>query len=1303
MGLEDKICDVVEYYVEKGIENAKYDKTIQATILSCENPTEGKYLVKYQDTKFYAYSSSNLVLNNGTLVYILIHNNDMNQVKTIVDTVDKLGADFVTNIEYADHFETIGKNLVEENSQEFGLCSYNNAINTLVLYQSGDSKSLIKVDNESALRYAAEAEGLSIQGTFRTALPLEQRRSGNFGLIVYTTFYSSVSKSEEIKKKFILDINHMKGTPYNMEYGTEQSYVFPIDGINLKSIDRIEFFKEGFDFVALGKPLDLFVKNIQMFAMNEMTDSELEGLSVSIDTSKTGNYFSTNRSEDVILNAIVKYKGARVISNGENLTYYWFKQDMSINRYSPYYNALGGFGWKCLNRKLEDDKNSKFLPDKTGEYRIKKSDNQAEKTIYKCVALYSDYNASKTIDIYNYDNMYDADIIIEPNTTYFYRNGSVYPKLTCKFTSKNPIPADKIRYKWAIADENGVYTELLETYQENYIYADLLYNLDRYNKKIDEGYATLAEIEERDHILDQIARQNEVIKTGNVITYPVTRVNGNVIENVNTNLINLFSVYTCSVMIGDGLSSDLCAATAELQLNIQDEIDDTYTIHLINGNKVFKYNANGTSPNGASAEKPMVIEPISFEIRDKNSHNITADILDNCSIVWKIPIKETMLQPVEKGEEKDGYYWYYDLKELQYDIGNKYNFNYNNNDIIIEVNYKGKTYVANTTFLFVKDGENGTNGTDIVCRIEPNTSDNLPTMFYPILNLQYAENNLIGSAWNFTTVDNKKWFKISVYENGNKITNFTAKWSMLRNKYGAELVGVKYVDIYDTGLIDVDENGNCSINNEVAKGIAIADIKNMTNIIECEVTYKGKKFYATLPLATAAMFDSNYEISIKPNTGTQFVIFDSNGTNPMFNTDPFEIKAILNDYEGKRDISTTDALAYSLTYSFSSTGQIYANKAWKDDFAISPRNSKKNTTEISLISRYDGYCKSNGLLCKITRTSGSSLICKLYIPIHLMLNRYGLGALNDWDGNSISIDNESGTILAPQIGAGKKEADNSFTGMVMGEVREGGESQSDVGLFAFKEGKRSIALNAYTGSAIFGTHEGGQIIIDPSTNKGLIYSENFWSNYFTRGKNKGLPNTDYSWIPAQIKNEYGDIIYKDGGKYKGQSNAGAIFDFSTPRIAWGNGNFIVSPEGRLYAQDATVKGTIYADQGTIGKWELKNGELRAVNVDPAAGGIVGEMTIGSNFIAGKNYQSPGSPSYEAFQLNANGKAWFTTIELYPPENGSISFNVNGGTIFDAAGFGDIYYRGVFYGNFRSNKTAEVLDVNGNKVIVVVQG
>jgi len=57
------------------------------------------------------------------------------------------------------------------------------------------------------------------------------------------------------------------------------------------------------------------------------------------------------------------------------------------------------------------------------------------------------------------------------------------------------------------------------------------------------------------------------------------------------------------------------------------------------------------------------------------------------------------------------------------------------------------------------------------------------------------------------------------------------------------------------------------------------------------------------------------------------------------------------------------------------------------------------------------------------------------MPIHLMLNQYGNAKLNGWDGNSIDIDDKGGVILAPQVGAGKKNKDNTFTGILMGEVK----------------------------------------------------------------------------------------------------------------------------------------------------------------------------------------------------------------------------------------------------------------------------
>jgi hypothetical protein len=44
--------------------------------------------------------------------------------------------------------------------------------------------------------------------------------------------------------------------------------------------------------------------------------------------------------------------------------------------------------------------------------------------------------------------------------------------------------------------------------------------------------------------------------------------------------------------------------------------------------------------------------------------------------------------------------------------------------------------------------------------------------------------------------------------------------------------------------------------------------------------------------------------------------------------------------------------------------------------------------------------------------------------------------LNEWNG-SLTIDEENGTILATMLGAGKKNSDNQFSGVLIGDVGGG--------------------------------------------------------------------------------------------------------------------------------------------------------------------------------------------------------------------------------------------------------------------------
>lgn len=52
MNYENKILDAIETVVNNAVSNAGYDRTIQAKIISCIDPTIGKYKVQYQDSTF---------------------------------------------------------------------------------------------------------------------------------------------------------------------------------------------------------------------------------------------------------------------------------------------------------------------------------------------------------------------------------------------------------------------------------------------------------------------------------------------------------------------------------------------------------------------------------------------------------------------------------------------------------------------------------------------------------------------------------------------------------------------------------------------------------------------------------------------------------------------------------------------------------------------------------------------------------------------------------------------------------------------------------------------------------------------------------------------------------------------------------------------------------------------------------------------------------------------------------------------------------------------------------------------------
>lgn len=65
--MENNLIDAIQVLVDNAVDNADYDKTIQATIVTCLDKAIGQYKVKFQDSTFIAYAETgDLTYANGT-------------------------------------------------------------------------------------------------------------------------------------------------------------------------------------------------------------------------------------------------------------------------------------------------------------------------------------------------------------------------------------------------------------------------------------------------------------------------------------------------------------------------------------------------------------------------------------------------------------------------------------------------------------------------------------------------------------------------------------------------------------------------------------------------------------------------------------------------------------------------------------------------------------------------------------------------------------------------------------------------------------------------------------------------------------------------------------------------------------------------------------------------------------------------------------------------------------------------------------------------------------------------------------
>ena len=1130
----ENVLDAVEILVDNKVADLQFNKTIRGKIAEVIDASIGQYKIQYQNSYFTAYSADvSAIYTKGTDVYVEILSSDFEKNAVILGTVRRLGSNYLTIVEKLDRYYEIGPKQGNQ-EDEVGLCSF------------GGSQTIpvnINLDALSMREAAAAADSLQVAMKVKTVLEAKQRAGGgNYGLRIKAKYYNAKYVDHEVaaaaddnivEREYIFDINDMLGQPYKYTTPSNQYTIFSIDADNFIEITSIEAFCKDFPNTEEGKPNDIFLSDIHFQFLHTLTDEELANTSLKI-TTPLGGYFSGNNTGDKILHADLRVRGKKVNYSVQQVDFYWFKRNLEVDANDPRFSSYGGNGWECLNKMG----GGSFLP-ASYEYNIKYISYDSEghaienypsqETPFKCVAVFTESGQSvalsSTIIFKNLIKDVKFKITSTSGTTFSFNVGAT----TLELVSDNFIPDANTKYCWTESIDGGA-----AVYFQG-------------NKFI----------------------SNNTIDV--IISTPAARL----------------LTYECSVY-----QNDVLQGTANITL-VNNYESLNYTLVIKDSQQIFKYDTYGVSPasQATAAADRMTIPILSFDIYDKQGNVINiADADKNKYMtirwIWPTPVGDlintemvaswencrsrnaTMLTTAEQNMQVMSLrdiannssierFVLLNKPTFTYGILDRYNATYANtdssrNNIRLEVDYQGEFLSATTNFTFTKEGELGTNGTKYVARI-------VPAAGYKDIFLRYgatrddiytiAPSGQGYSINNVTRETNRikinDLFQAELWDGSfNVASSVKVTWSLAqstnRNIAKPRLTIVKNDDTIYLQTVDKNQDEQKYSNSNIIQA---------TFELEA-VAGKKMKYYATYPIIYTTGVENNKYLWIID--GYREVMYDSDGTRGRFNQLPFRPRWL--NASGLSNIPNSLSVG-----AWSSSWGTAAEKIeqTEDQFTIEPPTYFINDT----VGHYIHLTYNN---------------IHTYLPIELYLNRYGMSAMNDWDGNSIQINNDGGYILSPQVGAGQKEDDNSFTGITIGTTFQDTRNSTkdrQIGMFGYYHGQRSLFLDAETGDAEFGVASEGQIKIRASDGQGTISDGHYHYNHEVQydptnpqeGAGRGLKIkfTSTPKDPADADDELG------------------------PYIKYGSGNFMVDAQGHITARGG----------GTIAGWKITDDYLASPDTD----------------------------------------------------------------------------------------------------------
>ena len=485
------------------------------------------------------------------------------------------------------------------------------------------------------------------------------------------------------------------------------------------------------------------------------------------------------------------------------------------------------------------------------------------------------------------------------------------------------------------------------------------------------------------------------------------------------------------------------------------------------------------------------------------------------SIKWKLPESATMIIPQTTSDVKDGTKVVYEGYEAKYKIKNRYNPNYVNNTVECEVTYKGKTWKVKRDLYF---GTTGTHGTDYTFVIEPNIdayvigSDEVIELTAKLYD--YNDEEIDPSKFGTSTVS---W---SWYDDDDTIHAFNFISSATANTSIQNPSGTKT-------WLKIKDNGNCTNTNHETHTKTGWSTYHYYNIVKAEITVKdltinGKE----LDEKGEIKYDNNNEEI--PKTYPYSIKMTAYYAIPIRRKDTYFMNGptrIVYDSSGALAYRQNDVnyelVGYDNAYGKELTWEIatYPNNSNSKKYLPTIQKNADDKYYLSTKSMFiQDLPKNVAIVCRAKNDIDDSTKIMWAQPLLIQQEQWESGLLNQWDG-SLTIDDKNGIILSTMMGAGIKNGDNTFSGVLMGDVgNSAGFNKTPLGLYGFYHGEQSFGFKI-DGTAFIGRSGIGRIEFDGTS--GIIQSAAFDDNQGMQlDLTNGVINAHQFTIDAKNEDDY---------------------------------------------------------------------------------------------------------------------------------------------------------------------------------------